>query len=70
MYSLIAWIITLLTLLTVHGNEWPTQPSEMHEAQAQASRPQRLTVTSPHPFMRQIGPPSLGGKRVITPVPK
>ncbi|RCN50422.1 hypothetical protein ANCCAN_03445 [Ancylostoma caninum] len=70
MYSLIVWVIALLTLFTVRGDELPTQPSEISEASAQASRPHRLKVTSPHPFVRQIGPPLLGGKRVITPVPK
>ncbi|VDO94570.1 unnamed protein product [Heligmosomoides polygyrus] len=42
----------------------------MSESSAQAVRPRRLTATSPLPFNRQIGAPSLRAKRVITPVPE
>ncbi|CAJ0603309.1 unnamed protein product [Cylicocyclus nassatus] len=68
MRSLLIWIITLLSSVVAHSQEGATLPSEMSEASAQASRPYRVKVTSPHPFARQIGPP-MSGKRVITPVP-
>ncbi|CAJ0603317.1 unnamed protein product [Cylicocyclus nassatus] len=68
MRSLLIWIITLLPLVKA-SQERATQPSEMSGASAQASRPYRVEVASPHPFARQIGPP-LSGKQIITPVPK
>ncbi|PIO63430.1 hypothetical protein TELCIR_14967 [Teladorsagia circumcincta] len=64
-------IVSLMLLMAdVHCDEWPTLPSEMSESSAQAARPRRLTATSPLPFVRQIGAPSLRAKRVITPIPE
>ncbi|CAJ0603308.1 unnamed protein product [Cylicocyclus nassatus] len=69
MRPLLISLIALLSLVAARSKEWATQPSEMSEASAQASRPYRVKMTSPHPFARQIGPP-MNVKRVITPVPK